>query len=139
MALYILPVSHIAPESRRRAREAFEEIKPELLAVELDFARLQALLSSASGEGKPRPSFSFSRIKESLLAFILSGIQSFLAGKVSERPGEEFILAIRLAAERGVPIALVDREISITLSRLSAELRLRTIAKLLWVVLFSAK
>lgn len=138
MPLYILPVSHIAPESRLRAREAFEQTNPEILAVELDPARLSALLASASG-AKPRPFFSLSRLRESLLALILSGIQNFFAGKLSEKPGEEFLVALRLAAAQGVPVALVDRDISITLSRLSSELRIGTVAKLLWFALFSRK
>ncbi len=133
--LFILPISHIAPESRSRVREEMNRIAPDILAIELDPQRLIALLEERR-TGKRRENFSLFHLREFILVFVLSKVQKFLAEKISQVPGEEFLVGIDSAVERRIPVALVDRDISVTVKRLLSELKLSVIGKLLWFSLF---
>jgi pheromone shutdown-related protein TraB len=53
----------------------------------------------------------------------LSAYQQRLADQFGIEPGAEQRMAIRLAQERGLPILLIDREIGVTLKRISGGLR----------------
>lgn len=136
MPVYILPVSHIARESRLNVAKAFHEISPEIVAVELDIQRLEYLLAP---ENFKRPGFSLSNLKEQVLTFLLSAVQKFFGQKTGEKPGEEFLVGVGLAAQRSLPIALVDRPIGQTIERFSSEVKLKTVLKLARLAVFPKK
>jgi pheromone shutdown protein TraB len=134
MPVYILPISHVAGESRARAVWAVETLRPDVVAVELDGRRLGGLL-----EAKNRRYFDWRHPKESLIAIVFQAAQRFFGGKTGEVPGEEFLVAIRAASRFGIPVALIDRDIGITLSRLSKAINIGTIFKFLWLLVFGKK
>ena len=118
--LHLLGTSHIAKQSVEEITEAFARLNPDILAIELDKSRLQALLSGES--------------KVSLKHLPAVGIQGWLFAKlggwaskklgkmVGVDPGTEMKTAIELGKEHKKRIALIDQPIEITLKRFSKAL-----------------
>lgn len=118
--LTIIGTSHIAAQSLREVRAAFDE-KPDIVALELDYKRLIALLTRQ----KPRlglGSIKHFGLKGYLFALIGSFVQQKLGKIVDVEPGSEMREAFRLAKEKNLPVALIDQDIEITMRNLSKSL-----------------
>lgn len=115
--LTVIGTSHIAVESINEVKTEIEK-KPSIVAVELDKKRFYALLD------KKRRGVSISDIRRIgfvgfLFVLIGSWVQKKLGKMVGVMPGSEMINAVRLAKKNKLKIALIDRDIEITLRRLS--------------------
>ncbi len=116
--LTVIGTSHIAEDSVSRVREAIASENAAIVAVELDHARLHALLS----EEKPRLSLAMLKIM-GLTGFVFFAIASFLQRRLGKLigavPGQEMKTAVQIAQENKIRIALIDQPLNITLSNLS--------------------
>lgn len=116
--LTVIGTSHIAEDSVSRVREAILAEKPAIVAVELDHARLHALLS----EEKPRFSLAMIRLM-GVTGFVFFAIAGFLQRRLGKLigavPGQEMKTAVRIAQESKIRIALIDQPLSITMNNLS--------------------
>jgi len=122
--LVIVGTSHIAKESVDEVARTIEEIKPNIIALELDRGRLHHLLHP----GKRKLSFRDIRhvgVKGWLFAQFGAWAEKKLGQHVGVSPGQEMLTAVRIARQKKIPIALVDQEISITLRRFSQTLTWR--------------
>jgi len=122
--LALLGTSHIAPASRQAVDQAFKRFRPGILALELDRRRFAGLLA-----GPQRPlrlsDIRLVGLKGWLLGVIAAWVERTLGRHVGTRPGEEMLQAARLAHAAGVPIALIDQDITVTLRRISQTLTWR--------------
>ncbi len=112
MEIVIVPVAHVSEKSARNVRTAIEETKPDVVAIELDAQRLQALLHHKEptlGEMVRSPFFA-----------LLYLFQTAVGKGLRVAPGGEMLAAVEAARDANLPIALIDRDISITMGRLSA-------------------
>ncbi len=116
--IYVLGTSHISIESIKEVKATFKEFDPDIIALELDPLRFQALLTK-----KQKRSFTkevqFFGIKGFLLTLILGYIEKKLGEKVKIKPGTEMLTAIKLARENKKEIALIDQNIKLTIHNLS--------------------
>ena len=119
--LVLLGTSHIAQQSLREVEQTIKETNPAVIALELDTARLHALLSKKKRRIRLRDIR-----KIGFKGFLFSVIGAWAEKKLGERtgvkPGAEMIKAYKLAKERKIPIALIDQEIEYTLHRFSETL-----------------
>jgi len=115
--LKIVGSSHIAQQSMDEVKRAFSSFEPDIVAVELDIKRLHAL---QSGESKLRMRDIF-RVGVKGFLFMVLGryVQKKLGKFVGVDAGSEMKTAINLAREKGIKVALIDRDIEITLKRFS--------------------
>lgn len=116
--LTIIGTSHIAKQSLDDVKKAIEEDKPNIIALELDAKRLNALFS----EKKDKISiYNIRRIGFKGFVFSLIGTwaEKKLGNLVGVAPGSEMKIAIKLAKENKIKIMLIDQDIEITLRRLS--------------------
>jgi len=119
-SVQILGTSHISRQSISAIKTKIQEWHPDIVAVELDRYRLPHLF-----EPKKR-----SRIRDlpklGLVGFLFNFVGGWLQRKLGEKvglaPGADMRTAIRAAQQENIPIALIDRPITITLQRLSTEL-----------------
>ena len=129
----LVGTAHISKESVELVRNEIETWNPDIVAVELCDSRYKALSENRRLD------------KESLLKVIKEGkaplilIQSLLASEqrklgISEdlQPGAELIEAISIAKESKKEVALIDRDIQITLRRAWKKMKLREKVGLLW-------
>ena len=117
----ILGTSHIAQESVNKIKSTIEIAKPAVVAVELDAMRLHALIHN------PKSRISISAItkigvKGFLFALLGSYIQKKLGKIVGLTPGSDMLTAVKVAHKNNIPVALIDRNIEITLKRFSQTL-----------------
>jgi len=112
----IIGTSHISPESVEKIREVIRREKPDCVAVELDPRRLELLL-----KGERDVSFSTAKefgFKTYLFAKLASVIQKNLGKKTGILPGDEMLSAVNEAKKLGIDVALIDRDIRLTLEKL---------------------
>ena len=116
--LTVIGTSHIAEDSVSRVRDAILSESTAIVAVELDHARLHALLS----EEKPSLSFEMLRVM-GLTGFVFFAIAGFLQRKLGKMigavPGQEMKIAVQIAQENKIRVALIDQPLNITMHSLS--------------------
>ena len=119
--LVFLGTSHIARQSLDEVKESIERERPGIIAIELDRARLDALLSK-----EPRKVSLRIIRKIGLKGFIFSLIGAWaekkLGNLVGVAPGSEMKQAVKLAKKYNIKIALIDQDIQITLKRFSSSI-----------------
>ena len=116
--IVLVGTAHISSESIELVKKTIEKEKPDIVGVELDIQRFQQLkmgrkwqemdLNQILKEGKAHLF---------LINLLLSNMQRKLGDDLGIAPGSEMLEAIRLAEEKKIPIALLDRDIGITLKR----------------------
>jgi pheromone shutdown-related protein TraB len=119
--LTVIGTSHIAQQSIDEVKKAIDTIKPDFVCLELDKKRFYALLTN-SKEHKIR--FSEIRnigVKGFLFSLIGAYVEKKLGNYVGVAPGSEMLAAIESAKKHSSRIALIDRDINITLKRFSSE------------------
>jgi pheromone shutdown-related protein TraB len=111
----IIGTAHISHDSVLEVREKINEIRPDVVAVELCEPRYRGLT-----EQKDIPILDLIKDKNSMFVItnvLLSLLQRRLGDEVGIKPGREMLTAIDTAKELGISFALVDRDIGITLKR----------------------
>jgi pheromone shutdown-related protein TraB len=132
----ILGTSHIARQSVREIKEVFTSFQPDIVCVELDPRRLDGLLS----EKKGAPPLSLIRVVGLggyIFALIGGLVQKKLGDVVGMRPGQEMLTALQLCHEHKKQGMLIDRDILVTLQRLSKALTFRVRMRIFWDIIRS--
>lgn len=124
--LRLLGTAHIATASVEAVREQIALYKPDIVAVELCQSRYETLVSDRrlDKEGLLKV------VKEGkapmvLLQSMLSAEQRKLGLDEGQQPGAELLAAVQVGEEAGCEIALVDRDIQVTLRRAWRRMRFR--------------
>lgn len=121
-SLRIIGTAHVSDESVKEVKETILETRPDVVAVELDLNRFHNLKMEASGQ-KQDKEFNIREIIKSdqVTMFLVSGFLSYMQKKIGDevgvKPGAEMLAAIETAEEVGANVALIDRDIQITLKR----------------------
>lgn len=112
----IVGTAHVSQKSVDDVKAAIDEFQPDVVAVELDPARYQALKKNMV-----QPSVSevieAGNFNQLLVQWILSYLQRRIGMDVGVEPGAEMKAAISEAEQRQLKIGLIDRDIRITLMR----------------------
>lgn len=125
----IVGTSHVSQKSIERIDEAFDEFDPDVVCLELDMGRLNALIT---GERNNPDTLAYS---------LLAGLQKYIGSKTGVMPGEEMLHAYNRASDSGKEIYLIDRDIRETMARLNAVRRKEKVKALMMLPLsiFGAK
>jgi pheromone shutdown-related protein TraB len=128
--IYIIGTSHVAKESILRVKENFSKINPDIIALELDRNRVYALEHNIK---RPKNFDLLKQLGLNGFLFFLFGefIQTKIGKVVKIDPGAEMKEALDLAKNNQKKIALIDREINITLKRFSKYFKKREIINIL--------
>lgn len=131
----ILGTSHIAQQSVTSIKQAFLKTDPDIVCVELDKNRLHALLTEQKPNYSPAM-IAHVGITGYLFAIIGGFLQQKLGRVVNMQPGADMKQAALLAKNNNKQILLLDRDIALTLKRLSQQLTMRERFRLLGDFLF---
>lgn len=121
-SLEIIGTAHVSAKSIENVKNTILEKTPDVVAVELDLARYHNLLNERHGNAAKKD-FQIKEILkgDKLTLFLVSGFLSYMQRKIGDevgvKPGSEMLAAIDVAGEVGARVALIDRDISITLKR----------------------
>ena len=120
--LTIIGTAHVSSESVDEVKDAIYEQHPEVVAIELDRGRYIRIKNQMMGIEEDDTISVTQIIKENKVGLfftttLLGYFQSKIGADVDVKPGSEMIGAIEACEDLGIPIALIDREINITLQR----------------------
>lgn len=134
----LVGTAHVSPESVTLVRQVIQEVRPQVVAVELDHNRKTALVDKKRFEETPITDLLRSGRSSFILAqSMLASYQRRMGAKYGIEPGAEMLAAIQEAEGLGAEVALVDRDIGITLRRAYALMGLREKMRLSWEMLKS--
>ena len=120
--LTIIGTAHVSQESVEEVKDAIYEQHPDVVAIELDRARYTRLKQEMMGIEQDDTISVTKIIKENKVSLfftttLLSYFQSKVGAEVDVAPGSEMVGAIEASEDLGIPIALIDRDVNVTLQR----------------------
>ena len=127
--IYLIGTSHIAKESLDKVDHSISGIKPDLVAVELDLARLKGLQQNKKGKMKLP-------IIQKIIMLLLQKMQETLSKETGILPGQEMLDAVRHAKKADSRVALIDQRIDITINKLMRAMGLKEKFKLISYMIF---
>ena len=131
--IILVGTAHISKESVEEVEKAIEKYKPDIVAVELCKRRYEAITKKDKWESTPVTKLLKSNNAYLMLAqTFLSSIQRRLGKEYGVEPGSEMIAAMNVAKKHGLKVALVDRDITITLKRAWRKMGIREKFRLTW-------
>ncbi|MCZ7385633.1 MAG: TraB/GumN family protein, partial [Candidatus Methanoperedens sp.] len=114
----IVGTAHVSEKSISEVNQIIEREKPDIVAVELDRGRYQALKGEEEvREINVKDLLSGGKFNYFLLQWLLGFVQKKIGADMGVKPGAEMLAAIETAEKSGARVALIDRDIQITLGR----------------------
>ena len=137
-SFYIVGTAHVSQDSADLVEKTIRERNPDTVCLELCQSRHETL----SNPERWKQTDIFSVIKSGrayvlMAQLALSTFQKQLAEEFRIRPGEEMHRAMSVCKETGTEVALVDRDVRITLKRAWAKAGFWSSIKMLFAVLLS--
>ena len=121
--LTLLGTAHVSRVSAEQVRKLIQSGEYDAVAIELCRNRFNALIDPKFLSQMDLFSVIWQNRAYMVIASLaLSAYQQRLADQFGIEPGAEQRAAIRLAREHDIPLLLIDREIGVTLKRISANL-----------------
>lgn len=133
----IIGTAHVSKESVREVREAIAAFSPDVVAVELDAGRYAGLKKQAQ-EASVESVLEAKTFTQLLVQWILAYLQRKIGLDVGVEPGAEMKAAVEDAEARGIHVALIDRDIRITLRRFWQSLSLFEKIRMFYALAVSA-
>ena len=131
--IILIGTAHISEESVNEVRQAIETYKPDIVAVELCQRRYDTITQKDKWENTPVSALIKSNNAYFMLAqTFLSSIQRRLGEEYGVEPGSEMIAAIEEAKKHNIKVALVDRDITVTLKRAWRKMGIREKFRVIW-------
>jgi pheromone shutdown-related protein TraB len=117
-------------------RAAIGEFTPDVVAIELDVSRFQALKRQAA-DPTVNDVLEVKNFNTLLVQWLLAYLQRKIGFDVGVEPGAEMKAAIEEAEKRGIAIALIDRDIRLTLLRFWNSLGILEKIRMFWALVIS--
>ncbi|HII14963.1 MAG TPA: hypothetical protein HA362_01510 [Nanoarchaeota archaeon] len=129
--LNLIGTSHISIESIKEVVRAVTELKPAVVALELDENRLFAIMGEKKGKLSLRDVGALG-IKGFLFNLMGAWAEKKLGRLVGTSPGDEMRAAVKTAREQNARIALIDRDIRQTIKSLFRQITWKEKFRFLW-------
>jgi pheromone shutdown protein TraB len=113
----VLGTAHVSQASVDEVHETVDEADPDIVAVELDENRYRQMQGGAPDDIEAKDLLSGNTVFQFLAYWMLSYVQSRLGDRFDIEPGADMRAAIEAAERNGSGVALVDRDIQITIQR----------------------
>ena len=116
-SISILGTAHISQASVEEVHETIDREQPDVVAVELDEGRYRQLKGGTPDDIEAGDLLSGNTVFQFLAYWMLSYVQSTLGERFDIEPGADMRAAIEAAERNGLGVALVDRDIQVTIQR----------------------
>ncbi|MFC7045575.1 TraB/GumN family protein [Halobacteriaceae archaeon GCM10025711] len=133
----VVGTAHVSAESVEAVEEAVEEEAPDVVAVELDQNRYNQM------QGETPDDLDASDVLKGGMAFqfiaywMLSYVQTRLGDRFDITPGADMQAGVDAAERVGAAVALVDRDIQVTIQRFWARMTFLEKLKMVWGLFMS--
>ncbi|HSD57578.1 MAG TPA: TraB/GumN family protein [Methanotrichaceae archaeon] len=135
----VVGTAHVSEKSVQEVTKAIEDMKPDIVAVELCPARYRAMTGQEEEqEIKISELLSGGKIYFVLVQWFLAYIQKRIGKEMGVRPGAEMLAAIEAAQKTGAKVALVDRDVGITIQRFWSAMGIVDKTKLIFALIPAA-
>jgi pheromone shutdown-related protein TraB len=132
----IVGTAHVSQQSVDEVRAAIGEFTPDVVAIELDVSRFQALKRQAA-DPTVNDVLEVKNFNTLLVQWLLAYLQRKIGFDVGVEPGAEMKAAIEEAEKRGIAVALIDRDIRLTLLRFWNSLGIIEKIRMFWALVIS--
>jgi len=134
--IVVVGTAHVSEKSINEVNETIEKEHPDIVAIELCQGRYEALVGKQEVKEIPvRELLSADKFHHFLIHWLLSYVQKKIGADMGVKPGAEMLAAIEKAKQIEARIALVDRDIQITLQRLWSRMTLFEKAKITFAII----
>ena len=113
----VVGTAHVSQESVEEVEETITDRDPDVVAVELDESRYRQMKGGTPDDLEPGDLLGGDTVFQFLAYWMLSYVQSRMGDRFDIEPGAELLKAVETAEDRGIAVALVDREIRVTIRR----------------------
>jgi pheromone shutdown protein TraB len=124
----VVGTAHVSADSVREVEAVVEEERPDVVAVELDEGRYRQLQGETPDDIEPGDLLGGNTVFQFLAYWMLSYVQARLGDRFDIEPGADMMAAVETAETLDIDVALVDRDIQMTIQRFWA--RLGPVAKI---------
>jgi pheromone shutdown-related protein TraB len=128
----VVGTAHVSAESVEEVERVIDEERPDVVAVELDEARFNQLQGNTPDDLDPSDLLEGSMAFQFIAYWMLSYVQTRLGERFDISPGADMKAAIDAAEKIGSGVALVDRDIQVTIQRFWARMTLREKLSMVW-------
>jgi pheromone shutdown-related protein TraB len=132
----IVGTAHVSQQSVDEVRVAIEEYKPDVVAIELDPSRYAALKKQGR-DPSVDDVLEVKNFNTLLVQWLMAYLQRKIGFDLGVEPGAEMKAAIDEAEKYGIAIALVDRDIRLTLLRFWNAMGFLEKVKMIWALVIS--
>ncbi|MCQ1536786.1 TraB/GumN family protein [Methanosarcina sp. KYL-1] len=116
--LVLIGTAHVSEKSVAEVKAAIRNLKPDIVAVELCRGRYDALKGNVQETQLPvKEILSEGKVYYYLIHWLLAYVQKKIGEDMGVKPGAEMLSAIEEAEAIGARVALIDRDIQVTLQR----------------------
>ncbi len=116
--IIIVGTAHVSEKSALEVASKIEETRPDIVAVELCLSRYKALTGQEEkSEIEIGKLLSGGKLYLFLVQLLLAYMQQKIGDEMGVKPGSEMLAAIKTAQNTGARVALVDRDVGITIQR----------------------
>jgi pheromone shutdown protein TraB len=126
----VLGTAHVSQDSVEEVEETIERERPDVVAVELDENRYRRMQGETPDEIDTKDLIRGKMVFQFIAYWLLSYVQSRLGERFDVTPGADMQAAVDTADRLGLGLALVDRDIQLTIQRFWQRLRAREKARL---------
>ncbi len=117
-SIILIGTAHVSQESADLVREVIEQEQPDCVCVELDAKRMEVLSQPKRWESLDlKEIIRKQQLSTLLVNLLLASYQKRLGDQLGVLPGTEMIEATRTAEKYGIPVALCDRDVRVTMRR----------------------
>ncbi|MFC7154628.1 TraB/GumN family protein [Halomarina halobia] len=118
----VVGTAHVSADSVEEVERAVEEERPDVVAVELDEGRYRQLRGDGPDDLDAGDLLRGNTVFQFLAYWMLSYVQARLGEEFDISPGADMLAGIDAAERLGLGVALVDRDIQVTIQRFWARL-----------------
>jgi pheromone shutdown protein TraB len=126
----VVGTAHVSQDSVDEVEETIERERPDVVAVELDENRYKRMKGEAPDEIDAGDLIKGKTVYQFIAYWLLSYIQTRLGERFDIEPGADMRAAIDTAERLDIGVALVDRDIQLTIQRFWKRMRLREKVKM---------
>ena len=116
--IVLIGTAHVSEKSVAEVKSVIRSLKPDIVAVELCGGRSEALEGKSQEDQIPiKDLLSGGKLYYYLVHWLLAHLQKKIGEEKGVKPGAEMLSAMKEAESIGAKVALIDRDVQVTLQR----------------------
>jgi pheromone shutdown-related protein TraB len=131
----VVGTAHVSHDSVEEVERVIQAEDPDVVAVELDEGRYRQLQGEAPEDLDASDLLRGNTVFQLLAYWLLSYVQTRLGERFDIEPGADMLAAVETAEAAGIEVALVDRDIQMTIQRFWARMSFLQKLKLVFTLL----